>query len=136
MTKRLAPILLLVLLTACASLGGPRHVATVTVVTSHSILAALQDGSRALYCGAATAPAAPACIDDALRRTIASNLVTAFDLDAQVARTVRAAPADGSLPTGIADLVGQIAALVDKIFAAIPASPQRATLVAQIGGRQ
>ncbi len=128
-------LVLLVLLTGCASLGGPRHVATVTVVTSHSILAAVQDTTRALYCGAPTAPAAPACIDDALRRTIAGQLVTAFDLDGQVARLVRAVPAGGILPANVAELVGRIAALVDRILAAIPKSPQRASLVAQIGGK-
>jgi hypothetical protein len=133
----LLPFVLLVALgsSGCASLGGPRHIASVSVVTAHSVLSAVQDTTRALYCGAPTAPPAPACIDDERRRTIASNLVTAFDLDAQVARTVRAAPADGTLPTGIADLVGQITALVERVLALIPKSPQRGSLVAQIGGQ-
>lgn len=130
--KRLI-LLALVLSAGCATVGGPRHVATVTVVTGHSILAAVQDTTRALYCGTPTAPAAPLCIDDTRRRQIASALVTAFDLDAQVARTVR--PVGQPTPAGVADLIGQIAALVDKVLALIPKSSQRAQLVAQIGGR-
>ncbi len=121
--------------TGCASLGGARHTATVTVVSAHAILSAAQDTERMLVCGLPTAPAAPACVAPATHRTISGYLATAFDLDGQVARTVRAVPAGGMLPANVAELVGQIAALVDKILAAIPHSPQRASLVAQIGGK-
>ncbi len=133
MMKRFPCLLLVFLLTGCASLGGPRHVATVSVVSAHAVLAAVQDTTRALYCGAPTAPAAPACIDDALRRTIAGQLVTAFDLDGQVARLVRTVPAGGILPANVAELVGRIAALVDRILAALPKAA-RESLLMKIGG--
>ena len=127
-------LLLALALTGCASLGGARHTATVSVVSAHAVLAAVQDTERALVCDGPTAPAPPLCVPPDVHRRNAGYFVTAFDLDGQVARTVRAVPPGGVLPANVAELVGQIAALVDKILAAIPKSPQRASLVEQIGG--
>jgi hypothetical protein len=69
-------------------------------------------------------------------RQIAGYFVTAFDLDGRVATLVRSVPADAVLPADVPRLVGEIAVLVDRIRAAIPDSPQKATLEAKIGGGQ
>jgi hypothetical protein len=132
--RKYIAVLALVMLTGCAALGGARHGATVSVVSAHAVLAALQDGERVLVCSGPSAPAPPACVAPAKHREVAGYFVTAFDLDAQVARTVRAIPPGGVLPSNVAELVSQIAALVEKIIKAIPASPQRESLIERIGG--
>lgn len=119
----------------CASMGGARHPATVSIVTAHAVLSAVQDGERLLVCGGASAPAAPACVPPDVHRKIAGELVTAFDLDGQVARLVRALPPGAMSPADVPGLLGRIAALIDRIFALIPASSQKAALAQSIGGK-
>ena len=69
----------------CASLGSARHQATVSVVSAHAVLSAVQDDEMALVCGRPTAPPAPACVSAETNRVIATKLVTAFDYDGRVA---------------------------------------------------
>lgn len=136
--KRVLPIILLALLlplTGCASMGGARHRATVTVVSAHAVLSAIQDGERMLACGASTAPAPPACVPADTHRAISRQLVTAFDYDGQIASIVRALPAGAELPANVSELVGKVAALVDQILSAIPNSQQKASLTAKIGAQ-
>ncbi len=134
--KRAAIALVAATCSACASLGGARHSAVVTVVSAHAVLAATQDTSRAIVCGLPTAPPAPACLTPERAREIAVILVTAFDLDGEVAKTVRAVPPGGLLPSNVAELVGRIAALVDRILAALPKSAARESLLMKIRGPQ
>lgn len=124
----------LLVVSACATVGGPRHVATVSVVSAHAVLSAVQDTERALVCGAATAPAAPACIPDEVHRKVSADLATAFQYDIDVHNLVRAAPTDTSLPATVPALLGKIAAILDQVVAALPTSTQKQALVAQIGG--
>lgn len=127
-------VIALLLASSCATAGGPRHVATVSVVSAHAVLSAVQDTERALVCGAATAPPAPACVPADRHRAISADLVTAFDYDGQVATLVRALPAGGTWPATVPVLLGKIAGLVDRIVGTLPASPQKTSLVAQLGG--
>lgn len=132
----IVPLLLLALLTlpGCASIGAHRHAAAVTVVSAHAVLSAVQDTERALVCGTAAAPAPPACVTSDLHRTISAQLVTAFDLDGRVARLVRDVPPGGVLPSDVPALLGQIAALVDRVLEALPTSTQKTRLTQTIGG--
>lgn len=133
-TKLLSVMLLLALTGAqsCASLGGARHVAAVSVVSVHGVLSLTQDTERALVCGGATAPAPPSCVPPDVHRTIAGYFVTAFDLDGQVARLVRATPAGSLTPGEVPGLLARISALLDAIFKALPTSPQKSQLIAQV----
>jgi len=127
-------IVLALLSASCASLHGPRHVATVSIVSVHAVLSAVQDGERLLVCDAVTAPAPPACVPPDVHRRIAGELVTAFDLDGQVARLVRAVRPGGVTSADVPALLGRIAAIIDRIFALMPASPQKAALAQKVGG--
>jgi hypothetical protein len=131
--KRL--LLVLAFVSSGCAMHGARHTATVSVVTAHAILSAVQDGERLLVCGSATAPAAPACVTPETHRKIAGELVTAFDLDGQVLRLVRALPPGTLSPADVPSLLGQIMAIIDRVFALIPASPHKAALVQKIGGK-
>lgn len=133
--RQILPVLLLLMLGWSCAMAGPRHIATVSVVSVHAVLSAVQDSERLMVCGTASAPAAPACVPAETHRKIAGDLVTAFDLDGQVAQTVRAVPTGALLPANVAELLGKIAGLVDRILAMLPSSTQKQALVSQIGGR-
>jgi hypothetical protein len=133
--KKLLLALALLSCVSCASFGGVKHTATVSVVTAHAVLSAVQDGERLLVCGGPSAPAAPACVPPDVHRKIAGELVTAFDLDGQVLRLVRALPPGTMAPSDVPGLLGRIMAIIDRIVALIPASSQKAALVQQIGGK-
>lgn len=137
--QRIAVLLLCVGLvgaTSCATAGGPRHVATVSVVSAHAVLSAVQDTERALVCGQGEAPAPPACVAPDTHRRIAGDLVTAFELDGQIAGLVRALPAGATVPANVPELLGRLAAIVDRVVNLLPASTQKTALVARIGGAQ
>lgn len=135
--SRFLPLILLVLLSqGCASMGGVRHTAVISVVSAHAVLSAVQDTEKSLVCGVAGAPEPPACIPQATHLAISRDLVTAFDYDGQVARLVRAVPPGGIMPADIPGLLGKIAGLVDRIVAALPTSAKKAQLVQQIAGVQ
>lgn len=114
----------------CAS--GPRHFATVSVVTAHSTLAAIQDVEMALVCGRPTAPQAPQCVPLERHRQISSMLATAFDLDARAARIVRALPAGSGLPADVSTLTAQVSGLINQVLLLLPQSKQKTTLVKQL----
>ena len=132
MKIRLLLILALLFSMACAT-GGARHTATVTVVSAHAVLSAVQDTEKAMVCGQSDAPPAPACVTPEKHREISGHLVTAFDLDGQIAQLVRALPAGSTLPANVPNLLGQIAALVQKVLALIPNSTTKDALVQRIG---
>jgi hypothetical protein len=134
--KRLMIILALTISSAgCGfSIVKTRHVSTVSVVSANAVLVALHDGQRALVCGTAVAPAPPLCIPvEVNRTTIAPMFITAFDLDGQVARTVRGIPAGGVLPSNIGPLLAQITQLINRILAAIPKSVNKQALAERVG---
>ena len=125
--------LLLVGCEGCASLGGARHGATVSVVTAHATLSAVQDAEMLLVCSKPGAPAPPLCIDADKHHEISGKLATAFGLDGDLARLVRAVPVDGPTPAQVGELVGKISAIVNDVLALIPnGSPQKASLQKQL----
>jgi hypothetical protein len=128
----LALVALFLFVPGCASLGGVRHVATVTVVTSHGILALTQDTEKSLVCGVATAPAPPACVTASVHRDNSAQLAKAWGYEGDIERLVRAIPAGGVVPPDIATLLGQINSAIDKVLAAIPGSTQKTQLVVAI----
>ncbi len=125
----------LLLSTACASVGGVRHVATVTVVSAHNTLSAIQDTEQLLVCGRSTAPAAPACVPIPINQKISGELSAAFDLDGRLATLVRDTPVGAPQPDAIPTLVGDIAQIVAKVLNDLPSSPQKTTLVQRLGGK-
>ncbi len=115
--------------TGCASLGGPRHVATVSVVSAHAVLSAVQDTEMGLVCGRSTAPPPPDCVPPAQHQAISAKLAKAFGLEVQVAQFVQLGQTD------VAPLLGEIQTLLDAVLTLIPPSASRSTLLANIGGR-
>jgi hypothetical protein len=126
-------------LTGCGSIGGalhvggPRHLATVTVVTSHGILALVQDSENAMVCGKATAPVP--CVTASAHKAISADLVTAWADEADVERLVRSVPAGVAVSPDVPTLLGKISGLIDKIVKAIPNSSAKTTLVTNLTGK-
>jgi len=135
MKKLLAVAIIGLLFTqGCASLAGPRHGATVTVVAAHSTLSAVQDTELLLVCEKPGAPAAPLCVDAEKHKAISAKLATAFALDGDLARLVRAVPLDQPQPPQVAELVARIAQIINDVLALIPKSPQKAALEQNLAG--
>lgn len=132
----LLPLLLAagVTVSGCASAGGPRHVATVSVVTAHATLGAIQDTARLVICDTPGAPTLPKCLTREQHRALSAKLVTAFDLDERAAREVRAWPEGQTLPPTVQNLLAQITAIVNEVLALLPSSPQVDRLKASLGG--
>lgn len=128
MKKLLCIAVMGLLFAGCASLGGARHGATVTVVGAHATLSAVQDAEILLVCEKPGAPAAPLCIDAETHKAISAKLATAFAMDGDLARLVRAVPLDQPQPPQVAELVARIAQVVNDVLALIPKSQQKASL--------
>lgn len=128
--KGLAALLLLIAVTACAH--GPRHVLTVSLVSSHSVLSAIQDTEALLVCGRPTAPPAPQCVPLDKHRAISAHLATAFGLEAQAARVVRSLPVGAPQPAEVSGMVAQVSGLVVEIMKLIPQSKGKQQLAQQM----
>lgn len=113
--------------------GGARHIATVSVLSADAVLGATQDTADALVCGVATAPPAPRCLTKDQRKAIASKLEPAFAADVALIRAVRAWPVGTPQPAEVAELVGQITALLNQVLALLPQTPQKDQLLVKIG---
>lgn len=111
-----------------------RHIATISVVTAHSVLAAVQDTEAELVCGRPNAPVVQ-CIGHDNHVTNLLKLREAFEYDGQVARLVRATPAESPTTREVLDLIARIQELVSNILDGIPASPQKQNLIVQLGGQ-
>lgn len=145
--RPIALLLALGLAAGASSCGGfinpnntsVKHLVTVTVVSGNAVLGALQDGERGLVCGTATAPPAPACVDQARHQAIAADFVTAFQTHRAAAQLVRDTPAGAPTPGDVARLLGDVNVLVDRILVRVPASTSKAQLIAKvqaIGGQR
>jgi hypothetical protein len=132
---RTSIVVLSLLFTSCASLGGTRHEATRGVVVAHSTLAALQDGEMALVCERAGAPQAPACVPADLHRKISKLLAEAFEYDKQVAELVRDLPEGQPTPVQVLVLIGKVSGIVTSILQDLPRSPQQAQLAITLGAK-
>lgn len=135
MRSRILLVLAFVCLYGCASTGGPRHVATVSVVTSHGTLMLIDATEEKLVCDTAGAPQAPMCVPPATHKAISAKLAQAFDLDADVARTVKAMPVGTPTTPQVLELLSKISVLVSDVMALIPQSSARESLAVQIGGK-
>ena len=133
MKKLLSAVALTTLIIGCASLAGPRHGATVTVVGAHATLSAVQDTEMLLVCGKPGAPAEPLCVDTEKHKEISAKLATAFALDGDLARLVRSVPLDQPTPSEVTELVTRISRIITDVLALIPQSPQKASLQKQLG---
>jgi hypothetical protein len=131
-TRSTLPIVLLAVALSVSACASSRHRVTVTVVSAHAVLSAVQDTEMLLVCERPTAPSPPACVPEPVHRDISLKLAKAFDTEIKVAKLARATPA--ALSSDVPELLGQIGALVDAIVALIPESAQRRALVANIGG--
>lgn len=112
----------------CKQAATARHVGTVSVVAVHSTLSEIQDTEGKLVCDRAGAPPAPVCVPADVHRQIAAKLAQAFQLDADLARVVRAMPVDAPTPAQVFELVAQVNILVKDIMALIPDSPAKTQL--------
>jgi hypothetical protein len=128
-------LLLVLLLAGCASLGGARHYATVSVVSAESTLATIQDTELLLVCGKPGAPPLGTCVPLPLHKSIQAKLSTAFGLSGDLGRLVKTVQPDQPFPGQVGELIGQITTLVNDILALIPQSPQKAHLSQQLGAK-
>lgn len=129
--RRLALLSALLVLTGCGAKGY--HLATVSVTSAHATASVVQDTADAFVCGAATAPAAPQCLDTAQRRAIAEKLSPAFGLTGRIASEVKAWPPNAPLPASIPALLAQVTQLINDVLALLPASAQQ-RITALVGG--
>jgi hypothetical protein len=130
--KKLYSIAIALLIVGCASLGGARHVATVTVVSAEATLGFIQDAELSIVCGRTGAPVAPACVDAATHKLIEGKLSTAFGLSSDLAKLVKAVRPDQPLPTQANDLIARITALIQDITSLIPNSPQKTVILQRL----
>jgi hypothetical protein len=128
--------LFLIPILALVGCGGVRHVATVSVVSSHAVLMATQATSDAAVCGKPTAAPAPACLTTEQRKAVAAKLSPAFGLDESLATAVRDWPAGTPQPAAIADYLAKISALVTDVVNALPDGALKSKLLTVIGGGQ
>lgn len=132
--SRLVAVLVLVLALLTASCANTRHRATITVVSAHAVLSAIQDTEMLIVCGRSSAPAPPACVPLDRHREVSAKLATAFDYDGKVAQIVRATPS-GALSPDVSTLLGQIGGLVDAVLQLMPDSESKRALVAKVGAK-
>ena len=131
------PFLLVAILalTGCAA-HSVRHVATVSVVSAHASLLAVQSTADIIVCGKPTAPPAGACLTATDRaHKVAPILSKAFDYDAKAALAVRSLPEGAPPPGEVAQYLAQIGAAVDQIIALFPSSQPKTALVVSLGGK-
>jgi hypothetical protein len=133
--KKLVPVLLvLALIGGCAVKA--RHIATVSVVSAHSVLSVIQDSEILLVCGRSGAPAAPLCVPIDKHRQISILLEKAFSLEKDIAGLTRAVQPDQPLPPQIPGLLSQLSTLIGDVLALIPESSGKAALSARITVRK
>jgi hypothetical protein len=137
---RFKPFLIVLALLALASGGcaahSVRHTATVSVVSGHAALVAIQSTADLIVCGTPTAPPAGACLTAADRaQKVAPLLSKAFDYDAKAALIVRGLPEGAPPPGDVAGYLAQIGAVVDQVLALFPSSQPKTALVASLGGK-
>jgi hypothetical protein len=136
--RRLSAFLLGVLLAfpGCASLGGPRHVGTVGLVSAHAVLSAVQDTEMRIVCGRPGAPQTPLCVPISKHRQISAHLETAFALEIRAAALVRSLPPGTPQPVEVVTITVQINGLVQEILALLPEGRDKQALVQSIGGER
>lgn len=120
--------------TGCASMGGPRHVGTVGLVATHSVLGAIQDTEMRLVCGRQGAPQAPMCVPIPKHQQISAHLAEAFALEIRAAAVMRALPAGSPQPAEVVSLAFQVNALVQEVLRLLPEGRDKAALVQSLGG--
>ena len=125
---------LVLALPGCASMGGPRHVGTVGLVSAHSVLSAVQDTEMRLVCGRAGAPQAPLCVPISKHQVISAHLAEAYALEIRAASVMRALPVGSPQPAEVVSLAFQVNALVQQVLAMLPDGKDKSALVQSIGG--
>lgn len=128
-------VALAITLSGCASLGGARHVATVGIVSTHSVLSAVQDTEMRIVCGRAGAPQAPLCVPVPTHRQISGHLETAFALEGRAVQVIRALPPGTPQPAEVVTIMIQVNSLIQEILALLPNGKDKDTLVQSIGGK-
>ena len=126
--RRILAALVLISLTSCASLGGARHVGTVSVVTAESTLGAVQDTEMLLVCDKPGAPSAPLCVPQPIHKQISAKLAVAFGLVSDLAKVIRAADPNAPMSSQVTSLLSSISKLIQDILALIPESQQKVNL--------
>jgi len=126
---------LLALVAGGCGVKGARHITTVSAVTAHAVLTAIDDTERLLVCAAPGAPAAPACIDMGRHKDISAKLATAFEADAKAARAIRDWPAGTAPPQTLGEYIAVIQTAIDYVLTHLPDGAIKAKLVTVIGGR-
>lgn len=133
--KRLLVVVALSL-SACASLGGARHVGTVGLVSAHSVLSAVQDTEMRIVCGRPGAPQSPLCVTVPTHRQISAHLETAFALEIQAATVVRSIPPGSPQPVQVVTMMAQVNGLIQEILLLLPSGKDKRALVQSIGGEK
>jgi len=108
------------------------HVATVTVLTSHSAIAAVQDTADAVTCGSITAPTP--CLPVEVRHGVVSEkLKEALRTDIAVLTAVRQWPGPPA-PLDVAADLAKIQALLSDVVRTLPDGAAKSRLLALLGG--
>ena len=125
-------ILASTLCAGCALHGGPRHTATVSIVSTHAVLKAIDDTEMQIVCGRVGAPQAPLCVPISQHRVISAYLKQAFELEAQIGRVVLTIPDGQMLPADVMALTVQVGALINKIVELLPQGKSKTALLQRI----
>jgi len=128
MKKLLSVVLLGLLATGCASLGGTKQAGFQGFAVAHASLMLTKNVEQDLVCGKSQAPPAPLCVPDATHGQILGILSEAFTMDGDLGRLVQSLPEGAASTPEIGTLIGQITRLISDVLALIPKSPQKAAL--------
>lgn len=133
--RRLLAVLLVAALAlpGCASFGGPKHVATVSIVGVTSTLELIQQTEMAIVCGRAGAPQAPLCVPLSTHRQISAHLRDAAGLAIRVTDVTSALPVGTPTPPEVFTLMVQVNALIQDVLKLLPSGKTRAALLQQTG---
>ena len=127
--KKLVTIALLA--TLAASCGGVRHVVTVSALSAHATVAAVQDTADLVMCGAPTALPAPKCLTEPQRKEL--HLSDALAVDIALLKAVHDWPVGAPQPAVITAYVAEISRILTEAVNALPESPAKAKLKKLLG---
>jgi hypothetical protein len=109
-------------------------VAAVGLVSTHSVLSAVQDTEMRIVCGRPGAPQAPLCVPVPTHRQISTHLAQAFALEVRIGTIMRTLPAGAPQPSEVISMVVQINSLINEVMKLLPNGKDKQVLIESIGG--
>jgi len=128
-----AAVILAMILTGCASMGGPRHVTAVSLAATAGTLETFVHTEKQLVCGQPTAPQAPYCVPVPRHLQIMDMVERAAVLGSQASAVMASLPRGTPQPAQVVTMLAQVQGLVVAAMNLVPPSKDKAALAQAIG---